>query len=162
MIRFLIKGLVRDRTRSLFPAATVVAGVMLTVFLQTYLKGINSNMNDASAAFSTGHLKVASRAAAKEGDAASNELALSGIATLVAQLEQQFPDLTWAPRIRFSGLIDIPDDKGQTKAQGPIVGFGINLLDDDSPDRKVMHLERAVVRGRLPARATEILISDGL
>jgi putative ABC transport system permease protein len=53
MIRFLITGLVRDRTRSLFPAVTVIAGVMLTVFLQTYLKGINSNMSDASSAFST-------------------------------------------------------------------------------------------------------------
>src|SRR5262245_33586283 len=162
MIRFLIKGLVRDRTRSLFPAATVVAGVMLTVFLQTYLKGINSNMNDASAAFSTGHVKVASRAAAKEGDQASNELALSGIGTLVEQLDRQFPDLTWTPRIRFSGLIDIPDDKGQTKAQGPIIGFAINLLDQTSADRKVMQLERAVVRGRLPSGPTEILVSDGL
>src|SRR5438477_3000003 len=100
MIRFLITGLVRDRTRSLFPAATVIAGVMVTVFLQTYLKGINSNMSDASAAFSTGHLRVASRAAAKDGDQASNELALGGIGSLVDQLRQQFPDLIWTPRIR--------------------------------------------------------------
>ena len=77
MIRFLVTGLVRDRTRSLFPAVTVIAGVMLTVFLQTYLKGINSNMSDASAAFSTGHLKLVSRAAAKEGEQASNELAMN-------------------------------------------------------------------------------------
>ena len=79
MIRFLITGLVRDRARSLFPAVTVIAGVMLTVFLQTYLKGINSNVSDAAAAFSTGHVKVTSRAAATEGDQPSNELALGGI-----------------------------------------------------------------------------------
>ena len=86
MIRFLITGLVRDRTRSLFPAATVIAGVVLTVFLQTYLQGINSNMSDASAAFSTGHLKVVSKAAAKEGEQASNELALNHVTPLLEQL----------------------------------------------------------------------------
>lgn len=162
MIRFLITGLVRDRSRSLFPAATVIAGVMLTVFLQTYLHGINSNLSDASASFSTGHLKVTSRAAANQGDQASNELALTSIGLLLDQLRQRFPDVIWTPRIRFAGLLDIPDDKGQTKAQAPVFGFGVNLVAADSPDRQIMHLRRSVVRGRLPAARGEILVSDGL
>ena len=53
MIGFLIKGLLRDRARSSFPAATVIAGVALTVFFQAYIAGINSNLNESSAAFST-------------------------------------------------------------------------------------------------------------
>src|ERR1051325_4824987 len=106
MIGFLLKGLGRDRTRSLFPAITVVAGVMLTVFLQTYLHGLNANMSDASAAFSTGHLKVTSRAAASEGEQASNELALSGVGSLVDDLRRQFPEVVWTPRVRFAGLLD--------------------------------------------------------
>jgi putative ABC transport system permease protein len=162
MIRFLIIGLIRDRTRSLFPAATVIAGVMLTVFLQAYLKGINSNMNDASAAFSSGHLKVASKAAAKEGEQASNELAISGVGGLLDEVRRQFPDLLWTPRIRFAGLLDVPDEQGRTKAQAPIFGFGVNLIAADSPDRQIMHLERSIVRGRLPASPHEILVSDGL
>jgi putative ABC transport system permease protein len=162
MIGFLIKGLLRDRTRSLFPAATVIAGVILTVFLQTYLQGLNTNMSDASAAFSTGHLKVTSRAAATEGEQASNELALSGAAALVDELQRQFPGVTWTPRIRFGGLLDIPDQSGQTSAQSPVFGFGINLLAADSPDRKIMRLERSVVRGRLPSARGEILLSDAL
>ena len=162
MIRFLIKGLLRDRTRSLFPAVTVVAGVTLTVFLQTYLTGLNSNMSDASAAFSTGHLKVVSKAAAKEGEQASNELALNKIATLLEQVRQQFPEVLWTPRIRFAGLLDIPDDNGLTKAQAPIFGFGVDLLSPDSIDRRIMNLERSIVRGRLPAAPNEALISDGL
>jgi putative ABC transport system permease protein len=162
MIRFLIKGLVRDRTRSLFPAITVIAGVMVTVFLQTYLRGINSNMSDASAAFSTGHLKLVSRAAAKEGDQASNELALNRVAPLLEQVRQQFPQLLWTPRIRFAGLLDIPDDKGLTRAQAPIFGFGVDLLGTDSVDRRIMQLERSIVRGRLPSARNEVLISDGL
>jgi putative ABC transport system permease protein len=162
MIGFLLKGLVRDRTRSLFPAITVVAGVMLTVFLQTYLHGLNANMSDASAAFSTGHLKVTSRAAASEGEQASNELALSGVGSLVDDLRRLFPEVVWTPRVRFAGLLDIPDQNGQTKAQAPVFGFGINLLAADSPDRKIMHLERSIVRGRLPSAPREILISDSL
>ncbi|HEY7170780.1 MAG TPA: FtsX-like permease family protein [Vicinamibacterales bacterium] len=162
MIGFLLKGLLRDHTRSLFPALTVIAGVTLTVFLQTYLQGLNSNMSDASAAFSTGHLKVSSRAAASEGEQASNELALSGVAALVGELRRQFPDVIWTPRIRFGGLLDIPDQNGQTKAQAPVFGFGINLLAPDSPDRKIMRLDRSVVRGRLPAAPGEILVSDSL
>jgi putative ABC transport system permease protein len=162
MIGFLIKGLIRDRARSLFPAATVVAGVTLTVFLQTYLHGLNANMSDASAAFSTGHLKVTSRAAASEGENASNELALNGVAALLGELRQQFPELIWTPRVRFGGLLDVPDDRGETKAQAPVFGFGVNLLAEDSPDRAIMRLERSVVRGRLPSAPGEILVSDGL
>ena len=162
MIRFLITGLVRDRTRSLFPAVTVIAGVMLTVFLQTYLKGINSNMSDASAAFSTGHLKLVSTAAAKEGEQASNELAMNKVAPLLEQVRQEFPQLLWTPRIRFAGLLDIPDDKGLTKAQAPIFGFGVDLLGPASADRRILRLEQSIVRGRLPSVRNEVLISDGL
>jgi putative ABC transport system permease protein len=162
MIRFLMKGLVRDRARSLFPAITVIAGVALTVFLHTYLTGLNSNMSDASSAFSTGHVKVVSRAAVKDGEQASNELALNNVAPLLAQVRQEFPQLLWTPRIRFAGLLDIPDDKGLTKAQAPIFGFGVDLLGPDSVDRRIMNLERSIVRGRLPSARHEILISDGL
>ena len=49
MIPFLIKGLWRDRTRSLFPFITVVTGVMITVLMQTYMAGITSNMSWSSA-----------------------------------------------------------------------------------------------------------------
>jgi len=162
MIGFLLKGLLRDRTRSLFPVITVVTGVMLTVFLQTYMKGLTTNKSDASAAFSTGHLKVTSRAASTEGEQASNELALSGVGMLVDDLRSKYPDVIWTPRIRFAGLLDIPDENRQTRAQAPVFGFGVNLLQEGSVDRKIMHLERAIVRGRLPAAHGEILISDGL
>ena len=60
MIRFLITGLVRDRTRSLFPAATVIAGVTLTVFLQTYLKGIMETTSDEVVSTDFVHSSVSS------------------------------------------------------------------------------------------------------
>ena len=162
MIRFLIKGLLRDRARSVFPAATVIAGVTLTVFFQTYIGGIDTNLSESSAAFSTGHMKVTSRAYAKEADQAPNELAYSGMKKLLEQLRREYPDLIWTPRTRFAGLIDIPDDKGQTRAQAPVFGMGIALLSGGGAERQIMNLEKSIVRGRLPNRRGEILISDGL
>ena len=42
MIIFLLKGLIRDRSRSLFPFLTVVLGVTLTVFGHSWIKGAQS------------------------------------------------------------------------------------------------------------------------
>ena len=162
MISFLVKGLWRDRTRSLFPFITVVTGVTITVLLQTYMAGIISNMSWSTASFSTGHVKVTSKAYAKEGDQASNELAFVGVEKILRDLRVQAPDLIWTPRIRFGGLLDIPDDQGQTKTQAPIAGLGIDLLSSDAADRRILNLEGALVRGRIPASRGEILVSDEL
>ena len=162
MIRFLIKGLLRDRSRSLFPFLTVVTGVAVTVFMQAYLGGMTSNMGESSAAFTTGHLKVTSRAYAREGDSASNELAYVGVGKLLDELRAAAPELVWTPRIRFSGLIDVPDERGQTRAQAPLIGIGVDLLATDSVDRRLMKLDGSLIRGRLPAAPLEVLISDDL
>ena len=49
MIRFLIKGLFRDKNRSVLPAIVVTIGVMITVFLHCYLTGVIGDMVDTSA-----------------------------------------------------------------------------------------------------------------
>src|SRR5688572_26207564 len=99
MIRFLIKGLCRDRSRSLFPFLTVVTGVTITVFMQAYMGGMTANVSESSAIFGTGHLKVTSRAYAREGDLAPNELAYVGVEKLLEEVRMQAPDLIWTPRI---------------------------------------------------------------
>jgi len=162
VIRFLIKGLLRDRTRSLFPFLTVLTGVTLTVGLEAYLSGILGSMDQSAANFSTGHLKVMSRAYAKEADQSPNELAYTGVTTLVAELREQAPSLIWTPRIRFGGLLDVPDESGNTKTQAPVIGMGIGLLDAGSADRRLLKLDASLVRGRLPAARGEILLSDDL
>jgi putative ABC transport system permease protein len=162
VIQFLIKGLWRDRTRSLFPFMTVLAGVMMTVAFQAYLSGIMGNFDESSANFSTGHLKVMSRAYAKEADQSPNELALTGVTTLMAELREQAPSLVWSPRIRFGGLIDAPDEQGTTKTQAPTGGLAIALLDPGSPDRRLLKVDQSLVRGRMPTARGEALISDDL
>jgi putative ABC transport system permease protein len=157
MIRFLLKGLIRDRSRSLFP---VLAGVMLTVVLYCWINGVTADMIRSSANFQTGHLKIMSRAYAAEADQVPNDLAFIGVSDLLNELHTQFPDILWTPRIKFGGLLDIPDDRGETKAQGPVLGLGVDLFSPSSPEYSLLNLSQAVMRGRLPRQPGEITISE--
>ena len=161
MIRFLLKGLLRDRSRSLLPFTTVVMGSALTVIGYSWTNGAISSMVESQARFSTGHVKVMSRSYAREADQAPNDLALAGVGALLAELARNHPDLVWTPRILFGGLIDIPDERGETRIQGPAAGLAVDLRSPASPERSLLNLEKAVVRGRLPERPGEILLSDG-
>ena len=86
MIRFFIKGLLRDRGRSLFPIIIVTLGVMFTVFLHCWMTGILGDVIDFNAKFSTGHVKIMSRAYAENQDQIPNDLALMGVNTLMDSL----------------------------------------------------------------------------
>jgi putative ABC transport system permease protein len=160
MIKFLFRGLMRDRSRSLFPILTVVIGVMLTVFLYNWINGAEFNFIDSSARFNTGHVKIMSRAYAREADQVPNDLALVGVRSLVEKLQVEYPDMIWTPRIRFGGLLDIPDAQGETREQGPVIGLAVDLLSPESREPRIFKLEEALVSGRVPQEAAEILISE--
>ncbi len=162
MISFLFKGLLRDRTRSLFPLLTVLSGVVLTVFLHAWLNGSISSLIQSTAHFSTGHVRVMTRAYAKESGQIPNDLALLGIDTLMAELKAEYPDLLWTPRIKFGGLLDIPDAKGETRAQTPVSGLGVDLLAPESPEWRVLNIRQAIVKGRVPSHHAEVLIGEDL
>jgi putative ABC transport system permease protein len=162
VIRFLLKGLLRDRSRSLFPVLTVAAGVMLTVFVFTWMRGLEASVLQSTAHFSSGYLRVTTAAYAADADQMPNDLALLGADTLVAGLRRRFPDLLWTPRITFGGLLDIPDAKGETRAQAPVAGLGVDVLSPGSPEPRMLRLGAALVRGRLPARRGEAVVSDEL
>lgn len=162
MIFFLIKGIIRDRSRSLFPLLTVTAGVSLTVLLYCWIKGTENDIIQANAHFTTGHLKIMSRAYAKQADQLPNDLAYSGVQALLNQLQANFPQMDWTPRIRFGGLLDIPNDSGETRSQSPIAGLGVDLLSNNNLEAQILRLSKALVRGRLPAQPGEILVSEEL
>lgn len=162
MILFLLKGLVRDRSRSLFPMLTVVAGVALTVVGQAWVRGTESELVHASAAFSTGHVKVAPRGATVESDAATADLALDQAGALLDDLRRRHPSLGWTPRIRFGGLLDVPDAAGETRVQAPVAGLAIDLLSTGSLEPAILNVGRAIVKGRMPAAPSEVLVSDQL
>jgi len=160
MIKFLIKGILRDRSRSLFPVLTVTAGVFLTVVGFSWINGIQSNWVEVTAKYTTGHLNVMSRAYAEEAEQSPNDLAYIGVNQLLNKLSQGFPELMWTPRIKFGGLLDIPDEKGETKVQGPCMGMAVDILSKVSPEKDIMNLQDSILRGRHPEKSGEILITE--
>jgi len=160
MIIFFLKGLLRDRSRSLFPVLTVFTGVFLAVFMYSLLNGVVSDMIKSTAHFQTGHLRIMTQAYAKEANQNPIDLALIGVDDLSQRLNKQYPQMLWTPRIKFGGLLDIPDEKGETKIQGPVSGMAVDLFSDSSPEHKLLNVKDAIVRGRAPNQSGEILIAD--
>ncbi|MFC1537795.1 ABC transporter permease [Candidatus Latescibacterota bacterium] len=160
MIKFLFKGLIRDRSRSLFPVLTVFAGVFLAVFLYSFLNGMVADMINSTAHFQTGHLRIMTQAYAQEVNQNPNDLALIGVDGLLQTLQKKHPEMLWTPRIKFGGLLDIPDENGETKKQGPVSGMAVNLFSDSSPERTLLNIKDAIIRGRIPNQPGEVLIAD--
>jgi len=107
MIRFLFKGIIRDRSRSLLPVIVVALGVFLTVFMSGFFKGVMTDIIDMNARFSSGHVKVVTRAYAENADQAPIDLAIIGVSELKNQLQSAYPDMDWVERIRTGGLLDV-------------------------------------------------------
>ncbi len=162
MIKFLYKGLLRDKNRSLYPIIVVALGVWLTVFFQAYLTGLMGEWIDTSARFETGHVKIMTQAFAENADQNPNDLALIGVDEIISQLENEYPDMVWVERIHYGGLFDVPDENGETRSQSPVFGMGVDLLSPGTTEIATLNIETAVTRGRMPQRPGEILISDDL
>ena len=160
MIKFLLKGLLRDRSRSLIPVLVVAIGVMLSVFLYCYLLGLMSDMIDFNARFATGHVKIMTKAYAENQGQNPNDLALIETDNLISSLQKEFPEADWVQRIRFGGLIDVPDENGETKTQGTAVGVAYDLISDSTTEVDRLNLTNALVKGTLPNTKTDILLSD--
>jgi putative ABC transport system permease protein len=160
MIRFLLKGLLRDRNRSLMPILVVAIGVMLTVVFHSWLTGVMGDSIEFNARFTAGHVKVTTAAYAENANQAPNDLALLGIDTLMQRLNTDYPQLEWVDRIHFGGLIDVPDSTGETRSQGTVMGFGIDLFSTGSKEPERMNLTSALKQGRLPQHPGEVLLSE--
>jgi putative ABC transport system permease protein len=160
MIKFILKGIIRDKSRSLLPVIVVAAGVFLTVFLSGYLSGVFGDMIDLNARFTTGHVKIMTRAYAENQDQQPNDLALINVGTLLNELNTSFPEMEWVERIHFGGLLDVPDENGETRGQGPAAGTAVDLLSAGSGEAERMNISKSVVKGTMPAKKGEALISD--
>lgn len=158
--KFLWKGVIRDRRRSLLPVIVVTIGVFFVVFLDGFMAGMLGNMVRTTAKYQTGHMKVMTRAYEKDQEQMPLDLALLGTGELIEKLDSEFPEADWTPRISFGGLLDIPDSEGSTKAQGPVSGTGYDLLSPGSREAERIGLQNAVVEGRIIENNGEILISS--
>lgn len=160
MIQFLLKGILRDKSRSILPIIVVSIGVALTVVLSAYMNGAFGDMIDQNARFETGHVKIMTKAYAKNIAQLPNDLALLEVDELTKSLEKDYPEMQWVNRIRFGGLIDVPDGQGESKGQGPAAGMAINLFDEKSGEAKRMNIEKSLVKGVMPKKNGEAIIGD--
>ena len=141
MMAFVAKGLLRDRSRSLFPVIMVATGAFLTVLLYSYMQGVIGDMVDAGARFDNGHVKIMTRAYGEIADQMPNDLAILDSTILLTDLKKAYPDMIWTPRIRFGGLIDIADEAGETRDQGPFLGLGVDLVTDTFAGTGIVNIE---------------------
>jgi putative ABC transport system permease protein len=58
--------------------------------------------------------------------------------------------------------LDVPDENGETQAQGPVLALGIDFLSPKSRQIEIWKLERRLIDGRLPENANEALLSTRL
>ncbi len=162
MIKFLTKGLLRDRSRSLFPVLVITLTVAMVVFAIGFMRGtMNSLFLDTAVVFS-GHEKIVTRAYKEENQLLPNDLALLEVDQLVDELGRDYPNFFWTPRITFAGLLDVPDENGETKSQGPVITFGIDLFSEDSRQAEIWELDRVLVEGQIPQNRDDALISTKL
>ena len=162
MIKFLTKGLLRDRSRSLFPVLVITLTVTLVIFTIGFMKGVMNNLLLDTAVILTGHEKIITRAYNEESQLMPNDLALLDVDQLIHDLNQDYPDFFWSPRITFAGLLDVPDENGETKFQGPVIAFGIDFFSDKSRQVEIWELESSLVSGKLPENRNDALISSKL
>ena len=122
---------------------------------------MNSMLLD-TAVILTGHEKIVTRAYHEESMLMPNDLALFEIDKLIEKLEKEHPNFFWTPRILFAGLLDVPDEKGETKSQGPVIAMGIDFFSKGSRQVEIWELERNLVSGTLPINNDDALISSKL
>ena len=162
MIHFLTKGLLRDRSRSLFPVVIITITVGIVIFTIGFMKGTMNSVFLDTAVIISGHEKVVTRAYKEESQMLPNDLALLDVDQIIENLNNEYPTHFWSPRITFGGLLDIPDNNGETKDQGPVIAMGIDLLSNETRMPEIWGLEKCLVEGKLPKTSKEVLISKKL
>ena len=160
MIKFILKGILRDRSRSLLPVIVVALGVFLTVFMSGFLRGVFNDITDLNAKFRTGHVKIITRAYAENESQTPNDLGLIDVDDLIAHLQQEYPEMLWVERIHTGGLLDVPDENGETREQGQAIGTAVDLLSPGTQETERMNIQKSLVKGVVPQNPGEALISD--
>jgi len=132
---------------------------MLTVVFHSWITGVIGNSIEFNARFAAGHVKIMTRAYAENSAQSPNDLAILGTDSLKKVISEQFPEMEFFERIYFAGLIDVPDQAGETKAQGPSMGMAIDLLSGNQAEIERLNITSSLKSGSLPRKSREVLIS---
>lgn len=162
MISFIFRGIIRDRSRSLFPVMICMFGVFLVFVGDCFMKGSVRDLIDSNANFDTGHVKVVSQAYFKEISSRPLELALETPEGFYGKLKSDYPGFRWTRRTVFGGLLDMPDEKGETRSQAPVGAMAMDFLTEGSVEAENINLKRSLKSGELIRNKGEILVSQKL
>jgi len=133
--------------------------VTLLIYLLGFMEGVFAGMIDISAHLDTGHLRFVNKPFYDEEHLVPLDRALAGQKETLQWLQKNGdPRIEWSPRIRWGAIMDVPDEKGETRSQTPVVGMAIDLLDKNSPERERLDLEKSVIEGVIPSQAKEMLV----
>jgi putative ABC transport system permease protein len=159
MFEFILKGILRDRSSSFFPILIVSAGVLIIVFTLAFMQGYMDGILRQNARFDTGHVKIVTNAYAEMLNQKPYDLGFLDIEDDFEKWQARYPQLDWVQRINFGALLDVADKDGNTREQGEIAGFAVDLLNSDR-EISLLNLESALQKGRLVKNSGEIVISN--
>ena len=115
-----------------------------------------------TAVISSGHVKIMTHAYQKENQLMPNDLALMNVGEITDVLGEMYSDYFWSPKISFAGLLDLPDEQGETKSQGPVMAYGIDFLSDNSRQYELWELGKRIVTGRMIQKSDDALVGHKL
>ncbi|UCD11902.1 MAG: ABC transporter permease [Nitrospinaceae bacterium] len=163
MIRWIYQGIIRDKTRSLFAFLVITAGVSMMIFFLGFMDGIFAGMVDMTANLDTGHVRFVNRPFYEEEYMSPMDRALAAEKEMLRWLEENAdPRIRWSARIRWAAIMDVPDDRGETLHQTPVLGMAMDLLSADSPELERLKLADSLLAGRLPEAPRELLAGHQL
>jgi len=123
------------------------------------MDGVITGLLESTASLDTGHLRFVNKPFYDEEHLNPLDRALAAQKETGRWLrENSDPEIVWSPRIRWGAIMDVPDAKGETRSQTPIMGMGLDLLHPHSPERARLKLGESLTAGRLPASPGEILV----
>ncbi len=163
MIAFLLRGVLRDKSRFLFPFTVVTIGVALVISLVGFMEGVFMGMIDMTATLDAGHLRLVNKPFYDEEHLRPLDRSLAAQKETREWLKKNSPEqVEWFPRIRWGAILDVPDENGDTLSQTPVVGMALELKTKNSMELKRMKIEESLVSGRLPESSNEMLMGDQL
>jgi putative ABC transport system permease protein len=159
LIGFWFRGMVRDKSRFLFPFTVVAMGVALVVCLVGFMEGVFMGMIDMTANLDSGHLRLVNKSFHDEEHLRPLDRALANQKKTHDWLVKYSPkDVNWVPRIRWGAILDVPDEQGETRSQTPVVGMAMDLKSPDSKEIERLRLKSSLIEGVLPKSFNEMLM----
>lgn len=120
-------------------------------------------MIDMTANLDSGHLRLVNKPFYDEEHLRPLDRSLANQKETHAWLvKHSSAEVDWSPRIRWGAILDVPDDKGETRSQTPAVGMGLDLKSPNSKEIERLRLKTSLVAGALPKGFNEMLMGDQL